>query len=128
MTTAGTQAPFAKEAHATETSQAIYKRAGPGGPATPASKKPWPGPAEYPQRPATVLCPHASAVAVAFFITLPTFFAFFIAAFIAPPFMAAFFMAPAFFIAAALFIAAMTRSWCNEAGFWKGIGLGALEP
>merc|ERR1719476_1335838 len=97
-TTAGTQAPFAKEAHATETSQAIYKRAGPDGPATPASKKPWPCPAEYPQRPATVLCPHASAVALAFFI--------------APPFMAAFFMAPAFFIAAALFIAAMTRIWC----------------
>merc|ERR1712066_369389 len=115
-TTAGTQAPFAKVAHTTETSQAIYKRAGPSGPATPASKKPWPCPAEYPQRPATVLCPHASAVALAFFIallmaaffiTLPTFFAFLIAAFIAPPPMAAFFMAPAFFIAAALFIAAM---------------------
>merc|ERR1711933_590095 len=117
-TTAGTQAPFAEEAHATETSQAIYKRAGPSGRATPASKKPWPCPAGYPQRPATVLCPHASAVALAFFIallmaaffiTLPTFFAFFIAAFIAPPFMAAFFMAPAFFIA--FFIAAMTRIW-----------------
>merc|ERR1711972_672104 len=85
-------------------------------------------------RPAAL--PHASTVALAFFIallmaaffiTLPAFFAFFVA-FIAPPFMAAFFMAPAFFIAAALFIAAMTRSWCNEAGCWKGSGLGALEP
>merc|ERR1712151_730057 len=69
---------------------------------------------------APLLCPHASTVALAFFmalltarpfiaafITLLAFFAFFIAAFIAAPFMAAFFMAPPFFIAAALFMAAM---------------------
>merc|ERR1719229_399907 len=64
------------------------------------------------------LRPHASAVALDFFmallmarpfiaafITLLAFFAFFIAAFIAAPFMAAFFMAPPFFIALFLLMA-----------------------
>merc|ERR1712203_884705 len=64
--------------------------------------------AETPPQSAPLLCPHASSVALAFFIAflmarpfiaLPTFFAFFMAAFIA----AAFFM-PDFFMAA--FIAA----------------------
>merc|ERR1719291_747084 len=66
---------------------------------------------------ARLLCPQASAVALAFFmaflmarpfmafITLLTFFAFFMAAFIAAPFMADF-MAAAFFIAPAFFMAA----------------------
>merc|ERR1719291_802982 len=81
---------------------------------------------------APLLCPQASAVALAFFmaflmarplmafITLLTFFTFFMAAFIAPPFMADFFMAAAFFIAPALFMAAIVQTMRNTAGGRKG--------